>query len=705
MARRRKKTVQASVPAIHERQTRRAATGLIISIVITLLLGGVPFGLGKYIEFNSPGPFDSGAFVYSAQHLLDGAKLGVDEQSSARPGTLTANLIGVKLFGFNDIGPKVIQMMMQLAALGFMFYTLRKVFGSVASVVGTTIAAIYLSAPLIAKFGNVKEQFMIPFMIAAACCCLLHGYSQKRFWLILSGFFAVQPYYFKPTGLSVVIALGLYIFASNAFAKKFKSLIIEMGLFLAGYIGGLLVPGSLYLWQGVPGALLYSLPVVMIEAAVMLGVIVFAVAAVIILTKKHRLLAQLRRVSKWIPMAGLCSIVIVLIVSVFLIKIEPGSENSDIGSYFYDIPLISAPCRICFAANAQIDKLLAASGLRGGYVANSWKAIGLSNLAPKVFRYYRALSVPILLALGSVLTALWMRLRQLKTKTPPDDIQSKLVWMLAIWWLLDMAFVWGSPRSYEQYYLPLCGSAAMLGGFVIWKWQKQFSLAANKMPWLISGLAAMITLSCLSIPIFIGQRTSPDTAADYLKNYGHRRRGFGPALKELPSRKQRAWVAVGDYIHTHSDENDTIYVWGWVPGIYVQAQRLAPISRAFYGDMHVILPRQLAVMTNRMVRQFQKNPPRFIVDSRKRHFPNDRPALELWPIVPPRMFGNEKQRFLKNNPQEITAYDAFWSKMLETRIEPDEAKRYEAIKPLRDFVMNNYRIVRQYGNHVLFERK
>ena len=193
MARRRKKLAQVNLSAVNERQPKRVATALIVSVVITLVLGGIPFGLGKYIEFNTPGPFDSGAFVYSAQHLLQGAKLGTEEQSSARPNTLLANVVGVKLFGFSEFGPKLVQMALQLGALGFMFYVLRKVFGSIAAVVGTTVAAVYLSAPLIAKFGNVKEQFMIPFMIAAACCFLLYGFSQKRLWLILSGFFAVQP--------------------------------------------------------------------------------------------------------------------------------------------------------------------------------------------------------------------------------------------------------------------------------------------------------------------------------------------------------------------------------------------------------------------------------------------------------------------------------------------------------------------------------
>jgi hypothetical protein len=244
----------------------------------------------------------------------------------------------------------------------------------------------------------------------------------------------------------------------------------------------------------------------------------------------------------------------------------------------------------------------------------------------------------------------------------------------------------------------------MLSGFVVWKWQKRFTLSSNKMPWLAGGLAAAIALSCLSIPIFIGQRYSPDTGVDYVKNYGHRRRGFGPSLKELPGRNKNAWTALADTIKTRSTETDTIYVWGWVPGIYVQAQRLAPVSRAFYGDMHVTPPQKFAGTINQLVRQMKGNPPKFIVDTRKIHFPNDRPPLELWPIVPQKMFGNEKPRPLHNIPQEVAAYDAAWKQYL-AKIDPDEALRYDVMKPFRDFVMNNYRIAGQYGDHVVLERK
>lgn len=704
MARRKRKTSKPQ-PAVGESpHLKRVPTGLIVAVLITVILGGIPFGIGKHIELHSPGPFDSGAFVYSAKHLLSGAKMGIEEQSSARPGTLLANVIGVKLFGFNDVGPKLVQMVLQLSALILMFWTLRKVFGSIAAAVGTVIAAIYLSAPLIAKFGNVKEQFMIPFMIAAACCYLLYEMSQKRYWLIASGFFAVQPYYFKPTGLSVVFALGLCLVLGNIFRKNWKSLAYQLGLFLAGYAVGLLIPGSLYLWQGMPAGLLNTLPFIALVIVLMLYTGVFGGSFIILYAKRKYLIRQLCHVSKWIWIAGLFLLSGTLVIGIMMIKKEPGSLNSDIYSYIQDIPLVSIPTFIYHTVGSQFNKLIASSGLRGGYVSDSWKAVDFSTLAPRVFRYYRALSVPILLALGSIFTAVWIWLTKIRKKNS-IDIQSKAVWALVAWWILDMAFVWGSPRSYEQYYLPLCASGAMLSGFVVWKWQQRFSSSVNKMPWLAGGLVAAITLGCLTIPIFIGQRYSPDTGVDYVKNYKQRRRGFGPALKELSFRQKGAWIAAGDHIRTHSNEDDTMYVWGWYPGIYVQAQRLAPVSRAFYGDMHVTAPQSLGFLINGMIRNFKQNPPKFIVDSRKRHFPNDRPPLELWPIVPAKVLGNEKQRLLKNDPKEIALFDARWKQILQTQIEPDEAARYEAMKPLRDYVMNNYRVVGQYGMHILFERK
>ena len=56
----------------------------------------------------------------------------------------------------------------------------------------------------------------------------------------------------------------------------------------------------------------------------------------------------------------------------------------------------------------------------------------------------------------------------------------------------------------------------------------------------------------------------------------------------------------------------------------------------------------------------------------------------------------------------VEQYDAAYAKMLRERIDSDEALRYKAMKPFRDFVMQNYRIVQpvdKFWSHVLFELK
>ena len=118
----------------HEGQALR-----ILGLVAIALAAGIPFVLGKYCELNFPDPFDSAIYAYSAQHILDGAKIGVEEIPSAQIGTLLVNMAGVALCGFNEIGPKVIQGLLQLGAFVLMFVTLRRLFGTLAAAVAVEI--------------------------------------------------------------------------------------------------------------------------------------------------------------------------------------------------------------------------------------------------------------------------------------------------------------------------------------------------------------------------------------------------------------------------------------------------------------------------------------------------------------------------------------------------------------------------------------
>jgi hypothetical protein len=114
-------------------------------------------------------------------------------------------------------------------------------------------------------------------------------------------------------------------------------------------------------------------------------------------------------------------------------------------------------------------------------------------------------------------------------------------------------------------------------------------------------------------------------------------------------------------------------------------------------------PQVLSQIVGQLLEEFKKQTPKFIVDSRKRHVPTNRPPYELWPIVPQGSLGAEKPHFVQ--PNEVDAYDKAWNQLLREHFDEDEALRYEALKPLREFVMKNYQIVQMFGEHVLFKLK
>jgi hypothetical protein len=106
--------------------------------------------------------------------------------------------------------------------------------------------------------------------------------------------------------------------------------------------------------------------------------------------------------------------------------------------------------------------------------------------------------------------------------------------------------------------------------------------------------------------------------------------------------------------------------------------------------MHTLPPATLAERVDEILGGFEKNPPKFIVDTRKDHFPWDRPYLELWPITS--FTGQNRVAFLPLNADVTAAYDKSWIAALRKNWGDDEAARYEALAPLRKYIMDNYRV-------------
>ena len=690
-------------PELRKGRLKPEQIRMFVPVVAALLLAGVPFALGKYIEFNRPGPFDSPANVYSAQHILSGAKLGVDEQSSAQPATLLVNIIGVKLLGFSEAGPKLIQALLQAGALVLMFYTVRKIFGALAAIVSVTVASVYLSAPVIAKFGNVKEQYMIAFMVAAACCVILYQSGGKWWLAVLAGAAAVNTCYFKQTGASVIIAIAVFTVAQPMLKHRtWRRCFVDFSLLTGGAVLGLCPIGLFYFRQGLFAAFFKTFPFRAVEIVGPLVAIVVAVSFVIIVCLRYRLWRRLREVRPWIWIAGASAILITLAYSVFRVFLADGSTAGDVVSYLKDIPFVKPFLRVKGLFDLARLKLIA---MQRGYIGGSKAVYDTAEQAAKVMRYYGVLKVPVLLGTGAILAGcVRLVVRLLSRRRKAAEPVERFVLFLGVWWLLDMAFVWISPRSYEQYYLPLNASAAMLGGYLLWIYSCRLTLAVHKGGWILAGSIGILLMIIMSSPIFFGLARSPDEGDLYKDRPGYppRMRGFAQSLEKVAQRRRGridAWEKAGDHIRVNSTADDRIYVWGWVPGIYVRARRLSPAPRAFESEMHVKSPVALLRQVRKLIERFREEPPKFIVDTRKRHFPWDRPPLELWPRVP------RTAEFLPNDDKSIAAYDQWYSKALLDQVGADEAERYKAMAPFRRYVMSNYSVIGMFGEHVLFERK
>jgi 4-amino-4-deoxy-L-arabinose transferase-like glycosyltransferase len=586
-------------------------------------LAAIPFSLGKYFEFNQPDPFDGGAYAYSAWHILNGAKIGVEEKPSAQLGTLLVNIIGVALTGPNEIGAKWAQTILQASALLLMFIAIRRLFGTLSAAVGVVVASVYLSAPMISKFGNVKEQYMIAFMMMGVSCFVLQQLGGKWWWAVLAGAFLSWAPLFKQTGVSAIGAVGLFVVLQPLLKNRtWKQAGLDIVLLLAGAIAAI---APFYIWilgWDVRTALPYSF--------------------------------VWQTLGKFLPFSSAAG---------------EGQVVSD-------------------------------------YVGEHRKLIPFSQQWPIVLRYYGLLILPVALAAGAIIARL---LRVIWSAALPNKIKPKtcdrFVPLFAVWWALDMAFVWISPASYEQYYLPLNASAAMLGGYIIAIYSDYLKSSISRTKPVIIGVVGLLVMIAMCQHIFFGIEKSPYSG----QSYGGRQRGYSQKFQEIHQRRKENlrgyWEFAADYIRTHSQPTDKIYVWGWYPGIYVVAQRFSAASAAC--SMPRPAPPVLSQLVSQLLEEFGRQMPKFIVDSRKRHVPIDRPPYELWPVVRQEQGfnfpGAEKPHFVR--PDEIEAYDKGWGQMLRTRFDEDEALRYEALKPLREFVMKNYRIIQLFGEHVLFELK
>lgn len=733
------------------------AGGSIVPIILAVVLAMIPFCYGKYLEFGTDGPYDGSLNVYSAKSLLNGQKMGVDISPSARPATLLVNVIGVGLFGFSELGPKLIQMLMQITALGLMYYTIRRIYGSLAACVSLFMCAFYLSCPPFAKFGNVKEQYMIACMIITACGVMLRYFNGSPKWLMLSGAMAINIYFFKPTGVSVIASVVIYMLVQLVLRRcSINDFFNDMLLLIEGAFIGLVPLFIMYFWQGQLKKFFGFIPV---QCVLLGGALILAALGVCRLIGYCR--GNWQRAKIWV----VCGLVLLLVV-----VLMPWGKLGDTDESKTFIG--NTPVGIFVAGvKASYDKVWQQAFPSGGYVKGSRKSTTFKSQYANVVGFLRSFIVPIGLSLLAIgwrfkvgVKKLLSRHEQMQTVVSEEEkIAESFVVLLAVWWLLDMLLVWMSPRSYVEYFLPLNGSAAMLGAYAISKYRlKPGGFIVLMGLWILLEYVFAWVIPVDGFP-YIGLRSSGSSSEFWVrfwvctsiavglvflnlimkKNRMQLARAtliglacicvcfwwneaniktFAQRVENIEARDSGPWQQAGLYIGNNSEEGDGLYVWGWMPGIYVKAQRFSPTKKPSYSDMHSDGAIFVGGKMKRLVLELNENPPKFVVDTGKFHYPYyDHPNFELWPIWSAKV----KERFdLKYHPRqpkdigrrvtlkEMRHYSDLYYRQVEEftytlltnpkrkggaiaedkarKMANKEARRHRSMSILREFVMSNY---------------
>jgi len=196
------------------------------------------------------------------------------------------------------------------------------------------------------------------------------------------------------------------------------------------------------------------------------------------------------------------------------------------------------------------------------------------------------------------------------------------------------------------------------------------------------------------------------------------------SVRKLKAMNQiNAWEQMGEVIKKNSDPDDGLYVWGWMPGIYVAAQRFSPATQPAYSNMHTDAPKKVGGHINRLLKDFESRPPKFIVDSQKKHYPyNTHPNFQLWPVgtgpdkkpvyVNPAAYQNNKGQIL-SQIEEVTFQLLSHPKRPGGPVPADQARkmaqaernRHEAMEPLREYVMKHYQPVVPAGSSMTLFKK
>jgi hypothetical protein len=210
---------------------------LLRAVIISLLAFGVIFVSSVAVDPNfSNISLDGGAFAYCGQQIVKGALLYRDCWDNKPPAIYYLNAAVIALGSQKQWNLWLFQAIwLSITSLAF-FEILRKIWTTSAAFLSTTLMLLTLLYPVYFSGGNLTETYaLLPITLILGACW---GYlsTDKRFFLFGVGLFTAGSFLFKPTYISVGVAVSLILIYLRIRQRKLLRLTGELGLISISFI-------------------------------------------------------------------------------------------------------------------------------------------------------------------------------------------------------------------------------------------------------------------------------------------------------------------------------------------------------------------------------------------------------------------------------------------------------------------------------------
>jgi len=201
---------------------------------------------------------DAGAFAYCGQQIDEGALLYRDCWDNKPPAIYYLDAAIIAIGGANRWSLWLFQAIWLSINAVVIYAILRRIWSSGPALLSTALFLFTLLYPVYFSGGNLTETYALLPITLTLGAYFSYMRSAKRIYLAGIGFFTAIAFLFKPTYISLALAISLIILFIRLRQRKFISLFSELGLMMASFIVPLLIVAAYWAIKKDLSDLLYA---------------------------------------------------------------------------------------------------------------------------------------------------------------------------------------------------------------------------------------------------------------------------------------------------------------------------------------------------------------------------------------------------------------------------------------------------------------